>query len=204
MTANLQKSLSHSRVRIGLLVGTLSKKERNGLLELMAAGEVDVVVETQALLSEDVQFKRLGLVIVDEQHKFGVLQCGHLRHDNLQPHNLILQRNTHSTHDCNDRLWGLGCFNDSNQAAGKMRSVYLLGKGRPVGVVVEVCRQANRTRSPGVCDCSAQRQTAVDEEDESSVGTKLIASAEAPLANFAKALSLIVAWECSTVVWIGR
>lgn len=88
--SNLQRSLSHSRVRIGLLVGGLRKRERNQVLEAISSGQVDLVVGTQALLSEDVNFKRLGLVIVDEQHKFGVLQRARMRRDSFQPHYLIL------------------------------------------------------------------------------------------------------------------
>jgi ATP-dependent DNA helicase RecG len=88
--SSLQKSLGHSRVRVGLLVGSLTKRERSQVLESISAGEVDLVVGTQSLLSEDVQFKRLGLVIVDEQHKFGVRQRARLRRDSFQPHYLIL------------------------------------------------------------------------------------------------------------------
>ncbi|MFO0943255.1 MAG: DEAD/DEAH box helicase [Pirellulales bacterium] len=87
---NLQNSLKQSRVRIGLLVGSLSRKQRQEVLEQLDSGEIDLIVGTQALLSSDVSYKRLGLVIVDEQHKFGVLQRAKLRSDDLQPHNLIL------------------------------------------------------------------------------------------------------------------
>lgn len=88
--SNLQKSLEQSRVRCGLLVGSLAKKQRQEVLEQLVAGDIDLIVGTQALLSEDVQYKQLGLVIVDEQHKFGVLQRAKLRSEGVQPHNLIL------------------------------------------------------------------------------------------------------------------
>jgi ATP-dependent DNA helicase RecG len=87
---SLQQSLGQSRVRVGLLIGSMSRRDRAQLLEQVSLGEVDLVVGTQALLSNDVQFKRLGLVIVDEQHKFGVLQRARLRQDTTQPHGLIL------------------------------------------------------------------------------------------------------------------
>jgi ATP-dependent DNA helicase RecG len=88
--ASLQNSLGHSRVRVGLLVGSLTKSQRNQVLAQINQGEVDLVVGTQSLLSDDVEFKRLGLVIVDEQHKFGVMQRARMRRDNFQPHYLIL------------------------------------------------------------------------------------------------------------------
>lgn len=86
----LQKSLAASRVRVALLTGSLSKTDRRELLAKAANGEVDLVVGTQALLSNELQFKNLGLVIVDEQHKFGVLQRAKLRVEGAQPHYLVL------------------------------------------------------------------------------------------------------------------
>lgn len=87
---NLQRNLAHSRVRVGLLTGGLARKERTQIEKQIADGQVDLVVGTQALLSDKLQFSRLGLVIVDEQHKFGVMQRARMRRDGLQPHYLIL------------------------------------------------------------------------------------------------------------------
>ncbi len=86
----LEKSLASSRVRIALLTGGLSRSERNVLLSQLAAGEIDLVIGTQALLAEELKFHKLGLVIVDEQHKFGVLQRARLRDEQSQPHYLVL------------------------------------------------------------------------------------------------------------------
>jgi ATP-dependent DNA helicase RecG len=86
----LAKSLASSRVRIGLLTGSLGRKDRLELLSKIAAGDVDLVVGTQALLSEELKFHKLGLVVVDEQHKFGVLQRAQLRTEDSQPHYLVL------------------------------------------------------------------------------------------------------------------
>lgn len=61
-------------VRVGLLTGSLSKKEREEQLEKLRTGEIDIVVGTHALLQEDVVFHNLGLVVIDEQHRFGVRQ----------------------------------------------------------------------------------------------------------------------------------
>src|SRR5262249_10418051 len=70
----LEKYLAHSRVRCLLLTGALTPKERRDALTALREGAVDLVVGTQALVQEDVQFHRLGLVVIDEQHKFGVNQ----------------------------------------------------------------------------------------------------------------------------------
>ena len=70
----LEAYLAHSRVRRLLLTGGLSSKERRAALAAIRGGDIDLVVGTQALVQEDVQFARLGLVVIDEQHKFGVSQ----------------------------------------------------------------------------------------------------------------------------------
>jgi ATP-dependent DNA helicase RecG len=87
---NLQHSLSSSRVRVALLTGSMGRSERQALIAKVTAGEIDLLVGTQALLSTDVQFKDLGLLIVDEQHKFGVVQRAKLRSETQQPHYLVL------------------------------------------------------------------------------------------------------------------
>jgi len=88
--SRLQKQLSGSQVMIELLVGSITQRERTELLQRIAIGTVDLVVGTQALLSERVQFESLGLVVIDEQHKFGVQQRANLRESRLVPHYLVL------------------------------------------------------------------------------------------------------------------
>ncbi|MEC8555169.1 MAG: ATP-dependent DNA helicase RecG [Planctomycetota bacterium] len=86
----LGKSLASSSVQVELLTGSLTAARRRDCLKKIAAGKVDLVVGTQALLSDKIEFPRLGLVIVDEQHKFGVLQRAKLRVEEQQPHYLVL------------------------------------------------------------------------------------------------------------------
>jgi ATP-dependent DNA helicase RecG len=64
---------------IQLLTGRLRAKERQGVLEGLASGSVDIVVGTHALLTDDVTFRSLGAVVIDEQHRFGVEQRAALR-----------------------------------------------------------------------------------------------------------------------------
>lgn len=70
----LEKMLRDSQVRRALLTGGLTERERKKLLADLAAGEIDIVVGTQAVVQDGVEFSRLGLVVIDEQHKFGVRQ----------------------------------------------------------------------------------------------------------------------------------
>jgi ATP-dependent DNA helicase RecG len=86
----LERALAESRVRRLLLTGALTTKQRRLALEGIRAGEVDLVVGTQALVQEDVQFARLGLVVIDEQHKFGVAQRARVRRLGLDPHYLVM------------------------------------------------------------------------------------------------------------------
>ncbi len=82
--------LAQSRVRRVLLTGALTARQRRDALEAIAAGEADLVVGTQALVQEAVQFARLGLVVIDEQHKFGVNQRARMRKLGIDPHYLIM------------------------------------------------------------------------------------------------------------------
>lgn len=79
-------------VRTGLLLGRTPKAERRELLKMTAGGELGVLVGTHALLEKDVVFRDLGLIVVDEQHRFGVLQRASMREKGgrLQPHCLVM------------------------------------------------------------------------------------------------------------------
>ncbi|MEO0472305.1 MAG: ATP-dependent DNA helicase RecG [Bacteroidota bacterium] len=74
-----------------ILVGGQKKKERSQILERIASGETDITIGTHALIEDTVQFQKLGLVVVDEQHKFGVMQRMKLwRKANPFPHNMVM------------------------------------------------------------------------------------------------------------------
>jgi len=82
--------LAGSRVHIELLVGGQPVKRRAALLADLAAGDIDIVVGTHALISQGVRFANLALVVVDEQHKFGVRQRTEIRGKGFAPHYLVM------------------------------------------------------------------------------------------------------------------
>ena len=82
--------LRNSSVRMALIVGGRPKKERAADITAISTGEVDIVIGTHAVIEKDVTFKQLGLVVVDEQHKFGVLQRGRLRDKGPNPEVLVM------------------------------------------------------------------------------------------------------------------
>ncbi|MBN1257840.1 MAG: ATP-dependent DNA helicase RecG, partial [Planctomycetes bacterium] len=84
------KRSKKSRVRIGLLVGGMKTAERQTLLAALRGGAVDVVVATHAAIQKDVAFQDLGLVVIDEQHKFGVAQRAVLRQKGTTPDVLVM------------------------------------------------------------------------------------------------------------------
>jgi ATP-dependent DNA helicase RecG len=93
---NVEKYLVGSRVRWALLVGGLPAAERRKRLRRIRHGDADIVIGTHALIQEDVAFASLGVVVVDEQHKFGVLQRAEVKwqpaadNPDLQPHYLVM------------------------------------------------------------------------------------------------------------------
>ena len=77
-------------IKIGLLVGSLAKKQKEQLLEEIKEGRVDIVIGTHALIEDKVLFDKLGLVITDEQHRFGVRQRSTLSSKGINPHVLVM------------------------------------------------------------------------------------------------------------------
>ena len=88
--ANIRKLLEPAGYRVALLSARLKKSEREALLEELAKGDVQLVVGTHALIQQGVAFKELGLAIIDEQHRFGVLQRNELREKGLHCDLLVM------------------------------------------------------------------------------------------------------------------
>ena len=72
--ANFEKMLSQFDIKCELLISGISKKNKEDILERLKNGEIDILIGTHAMLEENVEFKNLGLVVTDEQHRFGVKQ----------------------------------------------------------------------------------------------------------------------------------
>jgi len=77
-------------VTVAILIGSMKAAEKRKVREVIAGGGVDIVVGTHALIQQDVQFDRLALAIVDEQHRFGVMQRSALRQKGKNPHLLVM------------------------------------------------------------------------------------------------------------------
>jgi ATP-dependent DNA helicase RecG len=86
---SIERYLRNSDVKRVLITGGLTGKKRDEVLNEIKAGDIDIVVGTVALLEKDIEFKKLGLVVIDEQHKFGVHQRAQLRKDGT-PHCLVM------------------------------------------------------------------------------------------------------------------
>ena len=86
----VERLLGHSRVQRLLLTGNLTTKQRQLALEQIKSGEAQLVVGTQSLIQKDVSFSKLGLVVVDEQHRFGVMQRAHFSSGTENVHMLVM------------------------------------------------------------------------------------------------------------------
>jgi ATP-dependent DNA helicase RecG len=93
-------------LRSAVLSGSTAPRERRRLLAALAAGEIELLIGTQSLLGDAVDFRRLGLVVVDEQHRFGVGQRAALQARGERPHMLVM------TATPIPRSLALACFGD--------------------------------------------------------------------------------------------
>lgn len=87
---NVKKDLGEFGVRVALLCGSTRLAEKRKIYEALAAGEIDVIVGTHALIQDKVMYHDLALVITDEQHRFGVRQREKLSRKGQEPHVLIM------------------------------------------------------------------------------------------------------------------
>jgi len=87
----ISELLEKTNVKCAILTGSVKGKARAQLLTALAAGEIDILIGTHALIEDNVVFKNLGMVVVDEQHRFGVAQRAKLWKKNTSPpHNLVM------------------------------------------------------------------------------------------------------------------
>ncbi len=89
--ATLRRMLAKLPIRVELLTGSTRQKERTPILGGLIDGSVDILVSTHAVLEDKVQFQNLGLVVIDEQHRFGVIQRAKMwAKSNIPPHILVM------------------------------------------------------------------------------------------------------------------
>ena len=86
----IKSLLEGTKVKVDLIVGSMKKKDKDEVVEKLKNGKIDFIIGTHALLSENVVFKNLGLVITDEQHRFGVNQRANLKNKGLLPDTLYM------------------------------------------------------------------------------------------------------------------
>jgi ATP-dependent DNA helicase RecG len=87
---NIKRLLAKTPYRVELLTGSLRPAEKRRLQTALQQGEIHACIGTQALIQEAVSFPRLGLVVIDEQHRFGVMQRAELRARGLRPDVLVM------------------------------------------------------------------------------------------------------------------
>src|SRR3989449_2595216 len=87
---NIKRLLAKTPYRVELLTGSLRAAEKRALQSDLAAGEIHACIGTHAMIQEAVSFKNLGLAVIDEQHRFGVMQRAELRARGLNPDVLVM------------------------------------------------------------------------------------------------------------------
>jgi len=87
---SISKTLEKFNIKTGFLTGSMKKREKDKVLNDLKNGEINLIIGTHALISDGVEFKNLGLVVTDEQHRFGVGQRNTLRDKGITPDVLYL------------------------------------------------------------------------------------------------------------------
>jgi len=77
-------------ITVALLIGDITQAKKRQLQQRITDGDVDIVIGTHALIQKDMEFHRLGLAVIDEQHRFGVAQRSYLRQKGYNPHVLVM------------------------------------------------------------------------------------------------------------------
>ena len=92
--ASITELVTDDLVKVAILTGSTKKKDRTILHEQLESGEIDILIGTHALIEDKVKFKNLGLVVIDEQHRFGVEQRAKLWRKNIIPPHILVMTAT--------------------------------------------------------------------------------------------------------------
>lgn len=87
---NLVEFLKDTNIKVALLTGSTSKKDKNEIYKELKDGTIDMIIGTHALIQDEVEYNNLGLVITDEQHRFGVHQRANLQNKGIRPDVLFM------------------------------------------------------------------------------------------------------------------
>ena len=87
---NFKKNLEKYDIKCELLVSGITKKQKEGILEKLKNGQIDILIGTHAILEDNVEFKNLGFVVTDEQHRFGVRQRAKINSKGINPDVLVM------------------------------------------------------------------------------------------------------------------
>ena len=87
---NFKKNLEKYDIKCELLVSGITKKQKEGILENLKNGQIDILIGTHAILEDNVEFKNLGFVVTDEQHRFGVRQRAKINSKGINPDVLVM------------------------------------------------------------------------------------------------------------------
>jgi ATP-dependent DNA helicase RecG len=90
----ISELLRNMDIKVALLTGSTKKAERTRIHDGLLSGEIDLLIGTHALLEDTVQFKNLGLVVIDEQHRFGVAQRAKMWRKNTRPPHVLIMTAT--------------------------------------------------------------------------------------------------------------
>ena len=88
--SSIRETFKNTNIKIKLLVGSMKKSEKDKICKQLLNGEIDILIGTHALISDNVEFENLGLVITDEQHRFGVNQRSNLQNKGIMSDVLYL------------------------------------------------------------------------------------------------------------------
>ena len=115
--------LAESRVKRALLTGQLTAAQRRTTLAEIKSGELQLIVGTQAVIQDDVEFDSLGLAVIDEQHKFGVMQRSRFARENQHPHVLVMTATPIPRSLCLTQFGDLDISVIRDQPAGRQKIV---------------------------------------------------------------------------------
>jgi ATP-dependent DNA helicase RecG len=90
----ISQLVEHLSIKVSLLTGSTKTKERKEIHQQLELGEIHILIGTHALIEDNVIFKNIGLVVIDEQHRFGVAQRGKLHKKNIQPPHVLIMTAT--------------------------------------------------------------------------------------------------------------